>query len=104
VRAYGAKVSFTKTRRLNFPDFVLEYVGDRRVRSKHYPRGFLIRDFAVSAGSERITVTWSAGTGDIGPALFTIGGKDFGLELVRSDSLGRLKPNELVVTIRRPTT
>jgi hypothetical protein len=74
------------------------------VRSKLYPRGFLNHDFVVSAGSERITVTWSAGTGDIGPALFTIAGTGFGLELARSDSRGRLKPDELVITVKRPKT
>lgn len=98
--SYGARVSFKKARPLRFPDFVLEYAGDRRVASKRYPRGFLNRDFEVSAGSERNVVTWSAGTGDIGPARFTIAGRNFDLELVRSDSLGALKPNELVVTIR----
>jgi hypothetical protein len=99
-KAYGTRVSFQKARPLRFPDFVLEYVGDRRVTSKQYPRGFRYRDFAVSAGSERNVVTWSAGTGDIGPARFTIAGRNFDLELVSSDSLGSLKPNELVVTVR----
>ena len=99
-KAYGTRVSFQKARPLRFPDFVLEYVGDRRVTSKQYPRGFRYRDFAVSAGSERNVVTWSAGTGDIGPARFTIAGRNFDLELVSSDSLGALKPNELVVTVR----
>jgi hypothetical protein len=100
---YGTKVSFAKARPLKFPHFTIRYVGERRGTSPRYPRGFLNRDFIVSAGSERIVVSWSAGTGDIGPALFTIAGKKFGLELVQSDSLGKLKPNELVITIRRPT-
>lgn len=99
--AYAKKVSFQKGRPLRFPDFVLEYAGERRVASKQYPRGFLNHDFIVTTGSERRTVSWSAGTGDIGPAPFTIAGKDFALELARSDSLGKLKPNELVITIRR---
>jgi len=98
VNGYGTRVAFEKARPLKFPDFILEYVGDRRVSSKQYPRGLLSRDFVVSGGSERIGVSWPAGTGDIGPAPFPIGGKLFGLELVRSDSLGPLKPNELVVT------
>ena len=103
MKAYGTKVTFKKARPLTFPDFILLYVGERRAASRRYPRGFLNRDFIVSTDSERIAVSWSAGTGDIGPALFTIAGKEYGLELVRSDSLGRLKPNELVVTIGRRT-
>jgi hypothetical protein len=101
VNGYGTRVSFSRGRPLKFPDFVLEYVGNRRVSSKQYPRGFLYRDFTVSSGSERIGVSWTAGTGDIGPTPFTVGGKRFGLELVRSDSLGPLKPNELVITAER---
>lgn len=101
VKAYGARVPFKEGRPLKFPDFSLEYVGQRRVASTRFPRGFLYRDFIVSAGSERITVSWTAGTGDIGPMPFTIAGKSFNLELAQSDSLGRLKPNELVITIKR---
>ena len=100
--AYGTRVTFKKARPLTFPDFVLEYAGERRVTSKQYPRGFRNHDFVVTAGAARRTVSWSAGTGDIGPAPFTIAGKHFALELVRSDSLGRLKPNELVITLRQP--
>jgi hypothetical protein len=43
-------------------------------------------------------VSWSSGTGDIGPALFRVGSKQFALELSRSDKLGPLKANELVIS------
>jgi hypothetical protein len=100
ISAYGSKVSFNRAQPLQFPDFTLEYAGERRVSSKQFPRGFLYHDFIVSGASERITVSWSAGTGDIGPVVFTVAGKQFSLELVVSDNLGRLKPNELVITKR----
>jgi len=87
---------------IRFPDFTLQYVGERRVTSTQYPRGFLYRDFIVATGSERITLSWTSGTGDIGPTLFRVSGKEFGLELVHSDLLGWLKPNELVITIKQP--
>jgi hypothetical protein len=102
VNAYGTKVSFTKARPLQFPDFILEYAGERRQSSERFPRGFVYYDFIASTASERITVSWSAGTGDIGPAIFTIARKQFWLELVMSDTLGRLKPDELVISIKRP--
>jgi len=102
VNAYGTKVSFTKARPLRFPDFTLEYSGERRLPSERFPRGFANYDFIASTASERITVSWSAGTGDIGPAIFTIARKQFCLELVMSDTLGRLKPDELVISIKPP--
>lgn len=95
---YGTKVGFKKGQALQFPDFVLTYVGDRHVASDRYPRGFDYRDFRVVAGKESQTVSWSAGTGDIGPALFKVGAKQFGLELARSDKLGKLSENEVVIS------
>jgi hypothetical protein len=101
VNAYGTKVSFAKSRPLQFPDFTLEYIGERRQASERFPRGFVYHDFIASTASERIAVSWSAGTGDFGPAAFTISRKQFGLELARSDALGRLKPDELVISVKR---
>ena len=98
---YDAKSSFKKDAPINFPDFTLTYVGDRHVASDKYPRGFNCRDFRVAAGATTQTVSWSAGTGDIGPAVFRVGAKEFWLELVRSDKLGPLKPDELVVSPAR---
>jgi hypothetical protein len=95
---YGARVGFTKGGAVKFPDFVLTYIGERRVASDRYPRGFLFHDFTVAAPPGSQTVSWSSGTGDIGPKLFRVGPKQFALELSRSDKLGPLKANELVVT------
>jgi hypothetical protein len=45
-------------------------------------------------------VSWSSGTGDIGPVQFEIDGKRFLLELRQSDKLGKLQGNELVIWLR----
>jgi hypothetical protein len=98
VHLYGSKVSFERARPLQFSDFTLEYLGERRVRPGKYPRDFVYQDFVAVAGAERVNVSWSAGSGDIGPAVFIVGGKQFWLELAMSDSAGRLKSNELVIS------
>ena len=95
---YGAKVSYKKGGEIVYPDFLLTYLGERHVATPAYPRGFHYYDFQVVAGASKQTVSWSAGTGDIGPALFHVSGKQFALELSRSDKLGPLKPNEVVVS------
>ena len=95
---YATKVSFKKDSPIQFADFVLTYLGERHVKSDRFPRGFTYQDFRVTAGSEVQTVSWSAGTGDIGPAIFRVGSKQFGLELSRSDKLGPLKSSEVVVS------
>jgi hypothetical protein len=82
---------------VNFPDFTREFAGTRRVASPQYPRGLLYYDFTVTRGAERQTVAWSSGTGDIGPQPFQVGNEVFLLELVFSESLGKLGENELVI-------
>jgi hypothetical protein len=96
--AYGAKVKFREGQALAFPDFELTYKGKRHVAGPKFPRGWTAHDFNVRFGKAEQKVSWSAGTGDIGPARFTVRGTAFDLELSRSDQLGPLRDDELVVT------
>lgn len=93
----GAKVAYKKDTPIQFPAFTLTYVGDRRVAPEKLPRGFLYYDFRVTSARGTQTVSWTSGTGDIGPVLFRVGNEGFTLELQISDKLGKLKENELVV-------
>ncbi|CAN5879731.1 hypothetical protein BH11VER1_BH11VER1_20780 [soil metagenome] len=95
---YATKVAFKKAVPLSFKDFDLTYTGERHETSKVFKPGFDFHDFTATRGTESVKVSWSSGTGDIGPTLFTIGGKKFQLELRRSDKLGKLKDDELVVS------
>jgi hypothetical protein len=96
-RHYGAKAEFRPNRRVEFPHFSLTYTGERRVSSAQFPRGFLYHDFKIETVNEAQTISWTSGTGDIGPTSFSIGGKKYDLELGMSDKLGKLAENELVV-------
>lgn len=95
--AYESRVAYAPGRPVDFPDFTLEFAGTRRVTSPRYPRGFLYYDFTVTSGDEQQTVAWTSGTGDIGPQQFEVGDKVFLLELVFSETLGKLDENELVI-------
>ena len=55
-----------------------------------------IYDFEVMKGEARKKVSWSSGTGDIGPAFFEIGGS-YALELSQSDILKSLEEGFLVI-------
>ena len=94
---YGEKLQFTKGVKMTLPDFVLEYTGQHRQSSEKYPRGFLFYDFVASVEGGTVKFSWSSGTGDIGPVGFEIKQKRFSLELQRSDKLGPLKNDQLVV-------
>lgn len=100
--AYGTRVKYASGHKIEFPDFTITYAGERRQSSPTYPRGFLYYDFKVSSGKVEKTVSWTAGTGDIGPVDFEIGGKRYSLELRHSDKLGKLKENELVIWQANP--
>ena len=95
--SYGARVKYRADEKIEFPDFTIEYIGERRQSAPAYPRGFLYYDFKVRTATIEKVVSWSSGTGDIGPVEFEIGGKRFLLELRASDKLGKLKENELVI-------
>jgi len=95
--SYGVRVKYRPEQKIKYSDFTIEYVGERQEGTPAYPRGFLYYDFKVWAANIEKIVSWSSGTGDIGPVEFEIGGKRFLLELRRSDKLGKLKENELVI-------
>jgi hypothetical protein len=95
--SYGTRVKYRTGEKIEFPDFTVEYIGERRKDTPAYPRGFLYYDFKVRTANVEKVVSWSSGTGDIGPVEFEIGDKRFLLELRRSDELGKLNENELVI-------
>lgn len=95
---YGVRVRFAKDRVLTFPDCELTFLGTRKVSSKVFPRGVLFYDFKAASGGKSVDVSWSSGTGDIGPRTFDVNGKKFVLELSKSDAFkGWLKDDELVL-------
>jgi hypothetical protein len=46
--SYGARVKYRTGEEIEFPDFTIECVGERRKSLPVYPRGFLYCDFNVS--------------------------------------------------------
>jgi hypothetical protein len=100
--SYGTRVKYRSGQKIEFPDFAIEYVGERRKSISVYPRGFLYYDFKVSKGTAEKMVSWTTGTGVIDPTDFEIDGKHYQLELRHSDKLGKLKENELVIWQANP--
>jgi signal peptidase I len=100
--SYGTRVKYRAGEKIEFPDFTVVYVGERRKTVPVYPRGFLYYDFKVSTGKAEKVVSWTTGTGVIDPTDFEIDGKHYQLELRHSDKLGKLKENELVIWQANP--
>jgi hypothetical protein len=95
--SYGTKVSYRKNQPLAFPDFTLTYTGSREVAPPAGLRAWKVHEFTVVTDGKEQKVSWSSGTGDIGPTAFSVGRKKFLLELAISDTLGKLKEGELVL-------
>ena len=86
---YGVKIQYAQGQPLDFPDVTLEFVGERESpASSDYPRSMTFYDFRVYQGSQAQLISWSAGTGDIGPTFFELAGNSYALELALSDKLG----------------
>ena len=105
IARYGEKIRFAPNAPVYFENFGLTYLGERRViadmprqSNGSFPsREFVYFDFKVQRESEEQTISWSSGTGDIAPTRFTVGGRQYELELKISDKLGKLAENELVI-------
>ena len=95
--SYGTRVKYRAGQKIEFPDFTVEYLGERRKTLPVYPRGFLYYDFKITRGKIERVVSWTTGTGIIDPTDFEFDGKPYHLELRRSEKLGKLKDNELVI-------
>lgn len=95
---FGVKVAYRKDTPVQFGRFTLTFVGERRVVTEKFPPGMTFYDFRIATPAGNQTISWSSGTGDIGPAVFKVGGEQFWLELKRSDKQGKLKDSELVVS------
>ena len=100
--SHGTRVKYRPGQKIEFPDFTVEYVGERRESVPVYPRGFLYYDFKVNKGKAEKVVSWTTGTGVIDSTDFEIEGKHYQLELRHSDKLGKLKENESVIWQRNP--
>jgi hypothetical protein len=95
--SYGKPVSYAKGRAITFPDFTVEFLGERRVFAKPFGRDFVYHDFKVADGAMSKTVSWSSGTGDIAPTEFVAAGRTFRLALRQADGVGKLGDDELVI-------
>jgi hypothetical protein len=61
--SYGTRVKYRLGQKIEFPDFTLEYVGERRKSVPVYPRGFLYYDFKVSKGKVEKVVSRTTAPG-----------------------------------------
>lgn len=98
---YNSVIQYEKGKAIKFPDFTLEFTGER-TEKKEFDNGnsitFRFFDFKLSNDKESKTISWSAGTGDIAPSDFEFDGKKYQIEMSKSESLNkRLNKNEIVI-------
>ena len=92
--SYGAPVRYAEGQKIEFPDFTVEFVGERPPRSyEKYPR----HQFRIVRGGEVQEVSWGRDRGDIGRVKFKVGGDTYLMELVGSQQFGHLGKNIMVI-------
>ena len=97
---YGSPFSYEVAKSITFPDFSFRYDGTEP--GANYPgtnrrMGDVIQ-FRVETAEKSQAVSWSSGTGDIGPSFFKVGMACFRLELKQSDKIGRLEAGNAVIS------
>lgn len=96
--SYGVKINYSDRQIKKLPDLSLRFLGKRHVESSIFRPGFTYYDFEVAKENQIKQVSWSSGTGDIGPQYFEVGGTEFVLELASSEAFkGFMKEGEMVV-------
>lgn len=98
---YDTVVSYSKGKQIKFPDFTLEYQGERKEK-KEFPNGnsftFTFYDFKLTNSNANKTISWSSGTGVIDPIEFEFDGKNYQIEMRYSEKLKeKLDEDELVI-------
>ena len=97
---YGKRVNYDIGKQIQYRDFTIHFLGIRHETPDVFPIGWDV--FDVSNSGDSILVSWSAGTGLIGPETFMLDGKSYVLELKVTGSKHlsqnhRLKDNEMII-------
>jgi len=97
---YGAKVTYAQGHKLEYPNFSVEFVGEKPPRSyDKYPR----EEFRISGGGEVQEISWGRDQGDIGRVKFSVAGENYLMELVGSQQYGVLDQGVMVIW-KNPTS
>jgi Deacetylase PdaC len=96
--SYGVKVSYTKGQIIVFPDFGLKYVGQKKTLGPNNASWSITDNvFEIMHGGDTKEISWSSGTGIIGPNPFDFENNKYTIEKAFSEKLGKLAENELVI-------
>jgi hypothetical protein len=93
---YGAKVKYVEGEKVKFPDFNLKYMGTSQEKDKNFPSGVTVHNFRVRKDTERRTIGWVAANKPE-PLKFKFQDVDYSLERVKSQKLGKLADDEVVI-------
>lgn len=102
---YGEKIQYEIGKPLQFPDFVVTHTGitKRKLLNINPNLTFTYHNFDIKTPDGKVgKISWSSGTGEISPAVFTDGKRVYWLERAQTMSPGlrmNLAEDELVVSV-----
>jgi hypothetical protein len=78
---YGTPFILEKGNPDSFPDFTIEYLGEREVEApKYIHRVFRYKDYKITSGEFEETISWTSGTGLLAPLKFVVLEKKFSFQ------------------------
>ena len=78
---YGDKFIFSINVPLIFPDFTIEYLGERKVDVPQYVNKFFTyKDYKVTNGGVEKLLSWTNGTGELSPLEFEFNGNKYSFQ------------------------
>lgn len=81
MNSYDAPFILEKGNAVAFPDFTIEYLGERKVEVPQYANTyFYYKDYRISSGDFEETVSWTPGTGLLVPLKFVVSGQKFSFQ------------------------
>ena len=81
MQKYDVPFILDQNKPVEFPDFTIEYLGDRKVNTpKYVHKYFVYSDYKITSGDLDTIVSWSSGAGELSPLEFSVRGKIFSFQ------------------------
>ena len=92
--SYGVKIKYAERQPIKFPDFTIEFVGQKPPRFyEKYPRN----EFRITGNGQVQEVSWGRDRGDVGRVKFKVGDDNYLMELIGSLKFGVLGEYVMVI-------
>lgn len=78
---YGDEVVLEKNKSVTFPDFTVEYLGEKDIEVLQYiDKYFTYKFYKIKSDGLETVLSWTSGTGSLSPLKFVVLGKKYSFQ------------------------